>query len=209
MMALRKRGFQMKKEKATPERLGAFSDGVIAIIITIMVLDLRAPHGSNAEVLFRLWPTFAAYLLSYSFVGIVWVNHHHLLRYTRFAGHLVIWANLAFLFFVSLIPFFTAFMAENQMSKFTTALYAASFLLVASGFMLFQKSITRQMEDDPELRATERGAMRRNWIAMALYALAVPTAYVRPVLSLGLVVATGLLYAIPDLFRVAVMEEPA
>jgi uncharacterized membrane protein len=91
--------------KIGAERLGAFSDGVIAIIITIMVLDLKPPHESSLQALLGLWPTFSAYALSYLFVGVVWVNHHHLLRYVENASPSIIWSSMVFLFFVSLIPF--------------------------------------------------------------------------------------------------------
>jgi uncharacterized membrane protein len=92
-----------------------------------MMLDLRPPYGGDLTVLLALWPTFGAYLLSYAVVGIIWVNHHHLVRYTEVADRLVIWSNLLLLFFVSLVPFFTACMAVNRMSAFSTALYAGSF----------------------------------------------------------------------------------
>src|SRR5271163_373679 len=130
----------MVKRKVGPERLGAFSDGVIAVIITIMVLELKAPHEASMAALLALWPTFLSYALSYLFVGIVWVNHHHVLRYTENADSFVIWTNLAFLFFVSLIPFFTAYLADNRMNSFTTAVYAAEFLAITIAFMFFERA---------------------------------------------------------------------
>ena len=179
-------------------RLEAFSDGVIAIIITIMVLDLKAPHESNLAAVFALWPTFAAYALSYLFVGVVWANHHHLLRYAENASPLVIWTSMGFLVFVSLIPFCTAYMAEHRMDSFTTALYAVNFLLITVAFMFFQWAITRQIDLTAMENAAVRVANWRNWIALALYALAVPAAYLHPVISLGLILAVALLYFVPE-----------
>jgi len=188
----------LRTRKVGPERLGAFSDGVIAIIITIMVLDLKAPHESNLAAVFALWPTFAAYALSYLFVGVVWANHHHLLRYAENASPLVIWTSMGFLFFVSLIPFCTAYMAEHRMDSFTTALYAVNFLLITVAFMFFQWAITRQIDLTAMENAAVRVANWRNWIALALYALAVPAAYLHPVISLGLILAVALLYFVPE-----------
>lgn len=105
----------------TPERLAAFSDGVLAIIITIMVLELKVPHESSLQALCGMAGTFFSYGLSYLFVGVIWINHHHLIRHTERAELALIWANLFLLFFVSLIPFFTAYMAEKE-DSFTTAL---------------------------------------------------------------------------------------
>jgi len=188
----------LRTRKVGPERLGAFSDGVIAIIITIMVLDLRPPHDSNLGAVFALWPTFAAYALSYLFVGVVWANHHHLLRYAENASAPVIWTSMGFLFFVSLIPFCTAYLAERRMDSFTTALYAVNFFLITVAFMFFQWSITRQIDMTSSENAAVRVANWRNWIALALYALAVPAAYLHPAISLSLILAVALLYFVPE-----------
>jgi uncharacterized membrane protein len=188
----------VRAQKAGPERLGAFSDGVIAIIITIMVLDLKAPHDSSLPALFALWPTFAAYALSYLFVAVVWVNHHHLLRYAEHASAPVIWTNMVFLFFVSLIPFCTAYLAENRMNSFTTAVYAFVFLLITVAFMLFQWSITRQVEMSGAEVAAVRVATQRNWVALLLYGIAIPAAYVHPAIALGLILIVAVLYFLPE-----------
>ncbi len=193
----------MAAGKATPERLAAFSDGVIAIIITIMVLELKTPRDASPEAFLVLWPVFLSYALSYLLVGIVWVNHHHLLRYTDQVDSLVIWANLAFLFFVSLIPFFTEYMAANRMNPFTTALYAGIFLLMTLAFMLLQRSITRQFSERADLQEMTRAATWRNWIALTFYTLAIPAAYLYPALSLVLVLGVSLLYFVPNAARCA------
>ena len=192
---------QAKTRKAGPERLGAFSDGVIAIIITIMVLDLHAPHDSNLAALFTLWPTFAAYALSYLFVGVVWVNHHHLLRYVEEATASVIWTSMTFLFFVSLIPFCTSYMAGHRMDSFTTALYAFVFMLITIAFMFFQGAIARQAEMTSAEKALVKTATRRNWIALLLYAVAIPAAYLHPAISLALIFGVSLLYFVPEALK--------
>ncbi len=188
----------MAIREASPERLAAVSDGVIAVIITIMVLDLKAPGNSSPAALFALWPAFASYALSYLFVGVVWINHHHLLRYAESADSAVIWSNLLFLFLVSLIPFSTSYMAETHMNSFTTCLYAVIFLLITIAFNLFQSAITRQSGEEAELQAMVRAAKRRNWIALLCYTLAIPAAYLHPAISLALVLGVSLLYFVPD-----------
>jgi len=188
----------MEVKDPTPERLAAFSDGVIAVIITIMVLELKPPHDASVKSLLELWPTFVSYVVSYLFVGVVWVNHHHLLRYVERVCPLVIWANLLFLFFVSLIPFFTAYLAENRLDSFTTALYSFEFVLINLSFMFLQGTIAREFGDDAKLQAMARRSKRRNWLALMLYALAVPAAYVQPYLAFVLIFAVTLLYLVPD-----------
>jgi uncharacterized membrane protein len=182
-----------------PERLGGFSDGVIAVIITIMVLELHVPHAPTAAALFALWPTFGSYLLSYLFVAIVWVNHHHLVHYTREATPRVVWTNLLMLFFVSLIPFFTEWVADSRLAPFATAMYAADFFVVCATFILFENSVAVQLDpEDGELASTRARANRRNWFAFALYALAVPAAFWEPVVSLGIILLNGVLYLVPE-----------
>lgn len=187
----------MAERRATPERLAAFSDGVLAIIITIMVLELKVPHDFNAHAVEEMWPTFFSYALSYLFVGAIWVNHHHLIRHTETAEPAVIWVNLLLLFVASVIPFFTAFMAESRLDSFTTSLYAGIFCLVTLSFMLFQSVISKQFET-AELKAMDRSGRRRNWIALVSYAVAVPAAYVHSGLSLAIVVGVSTMYFVPD-----------
>jgi uncharacterized membrane protein len=191
-------GGRVVSRKATPERLGAFSDGVIAVIITIMVLALNAPHEATFAALAALWPTFASYTLSYFFVAVVWVNHHHLLRYTENADTFIIWSNFGFLFTVSLIPFFTSYIAETRMQLVPTALYAAVFLLVTLAYSFFQWAIARQSRHDPEIVAKLQAATRRNWIAAFFFALAIPAAWLHPGLSLALILVISPLYVAPE-----------
>ena len=191
------------ERKASPDRLGAFSDGVIAVIITIMLLELKAPHEATLAALAALWPTFASYTLSYFFIAIVWVNHHHLLRYAQAAEPSVIWSNFGFLFSVSLIPFFTSWLAESwtagsRMAPLPTALYAANFLLVTFAHSLFETAIARQSVQDPQLKSKLRSAHRRNWFAALVYSLAIPAAWLHPACSLALILGVSLLYFTPE-----------
>lgn len=189
----------MSRQAPGPERLGAFSDGVIAIIITIMVLELHVPHAATPAALFAQWPTLVSYALSYLIVALIWVNHHHLVHYTRQATPRALWTNLLMLFFVSLIPFFTEWMAESRLARFSTAMYAADFLVVNATFILFENSVAAQLDpDDRELARSRKAGNRRNWTAFVLYALAIPAACWHPALSLSLILLNALLYIVPD-----------
>jgi uncharacterized membrane protein len=190
----------MVQKRTTPERLAAFSDGVIAIIITIMVLELKVPHQPNLKALSELWPLFLSYALSYLFVGVFWVNHHHLLHHAKNAEPMMIWANLLVLFFVSLIPFFTEYMAETWLHPFATALYAGIFLLVTVAFMILQKVIAGQFGSSAELIAMDRAASKRNWIALVAYGAAIPAAYLHPAVPLVIILGIAAAYFIPDAF---------
>jgi len=190
----------MVRRHPTPERLGAFSDGVLAIIITIMVLELRAPHEVSFQALIHLWPTFLSYALSYTFVAVFWANHHHMLQHAERADHMVVWANLFVLFFVSLIPFFTDYLAENQMAPFAMALYAGDCFLITATYMLLQKVIATQFSGNEELRHMDRGAHRRNCIALVSYAAAIPAAYIHPAVPILIILGIGCVYFIPDAF---------
>jgi uncharacterized membrane protein len=192
----------MAGREAGPERLGAFSDGVIAVIITIMVLELKAPHVSGLNALLCLWPSFLSYALSYIFVGIVWINHHHLLRYVERANPAVIGTNLVFLFFVSLIPFFTAYVAETRLSSFSTAAYAGVFLCVTLVYILFEWAIWAQLKG-PAPQCTVDLVSWRNWVGLAFYALAIPAAYLHPAISLTLIFSVAVVYSTPHWRRPA------
>jgi len=198
----------VSRKKPGPERLSAFSDGVIAIIITIMVLELKVPHEASLAAVAALWPVLVSYALSYLIVALIWINHHHLLLYIRHADSLVLYTNLLLLFLVSLIPFFTEYMAETRMAPFSTAIYAANFVLVAIAFMLFEYRVALQIEPgDLEVLEARRVANQRNWIALGLNVLAVPVAYVHPALSLGLILVNALLFVVPDAYRLLFHEQ--
>lgn len=182
----------MNAETPKPERLAAFSDGVLAVIITIMVLDLRAPHGASWRVLLPLWPTFLAYALSYTFVGVYWSNHHYLLQLAERADHKLVGANLFSLFTVSLIPFCTSYVAENKFAAFPMALYAGVILLATVGYLLLQLAIRAQAAN-PESVAF--GA--RDWFSGMAFLSAVPAAYFSAWLSFVLILTGVLVYLLP------------
>jgi len=138
----------MTRQPMSKGRLEAFSDGVIAIIITIMVLELKVPHGADPASLLAVWPIFLSYLLSFLVVAIYWVNHHTLFNAAHHASTGLLWSNNALLFFLSLIPFATGYMGENDFAPFPTALYAATLLLAGLAFIPVRWSVMAQLKDD-------------------------------------------------------------
>jgi uncharacterized membrane protein len=187
--------------EARPERLAAFSDGVIAVIITIMVLDLKPPRDASPGALLSLWPAFLSYVLSYIFVGIVWINHHHLLRYVERVEMSIIATNFLFLFFVSLIPFCTRYVAENRQSPFPNAVYAANFFVVTIAYILFERAIAAQYRERVGRPLQHSLAGWRNWVGLCCYALAIAAAYIRPGITLALIFCVALIYSVPGARR--------
>jgi uncharacterized membrane protein len=180
-------------------RLEAFSDGVVAIIITIMVLELKVPHGADAAALRPLLPVFLSYVLSYVNIGIYWNNHHHLLHAARHVDGRVLWANLLLLFWLSLVPFFTGWMGENHFASLPTALYGVVLLMAAYSYLVLQRAIVAV------------GADRKGLVSRLAYMAAVAAAFARPWIAWALYVAVALLWFVPDrrIERVLVREEAA
>jgi uncharacterized membrane protein len=181
-----------------PGRLEAFSDGVIAILITIMVLELRVPASHEPGALLGLWPVLLSYLLSFLVIAIYWVNHHGLFHRCREVNNAVLWSNIAFLFCISLIPFATAYMGENRFTPFATALYAAALLLAGVSFVPMRRAVERQLVHDPDYRRVGRRAAIKNWLSIALYAVSVPLAFVHPAITLALCYAVAAIYFLPN-----------
>jgi len=179
-------------------RLEAFSDGVIAILITIMVLELKVPASHEAGALLGLWSVFVSYLLSFLVIAIYWVNHHELFHHCRQVNTAVLWTNMAFLFCISLIPFATAYMGENHFSPFATALYGGSLLLAGASYVPMRRAVERQLDDDPASRRVSRRAATKNYISLTLYAVSMPLAYVHPAITLVLAYAVAALYFVPN-----------
>src|SRR6476646_8870706 len=152
----------------TRNRLEAFSDGVIAIIITIMVLELRVPAGSTLPVLRPLIPVFFSYLLSFVFIGIYWNNHHHLLQVVEHVNGRVLWANLHLLFWLSLTPFVTAWMGENHFAALPVALYGGVLLGAAIAYFILARSLTARHRENTAL-ADAIGKDSKGWISIAMY----------------------------------------
>jgi len=178
-------------------RLEAFSDGVIAIIITIMVLELRIPRGGSVQALGPLLPVFLSYVLSFVYVGIYWNNHHHMLHAGTGVTGVMLWANLHFLFWLSLFPFVTGWMGENNFAAVPTALYGIVLLMAAIAYLLLQRAIIRAQGHDSILKK----AIGRDWkgkISPAFYVVSILVAWRSPRIADALFVAVALLWLIPD-----------
>jgi uncharacterized membrane protein len=178
-------------------RLEAFSDGVLAIIITIMVLEMKVPHGATFEVLKPLLPVFLGYVLSFIYVGIYWNNHHHLLKACRRVTGAIMWANLHLLFWLSLFPFATGWMGENHLAPLPTALYGVVLLCAAIAYFILQNRIIADHGRDSKLAASF-GRDLKGRISPVLYAVAIPVAFYRPWIATGIYAAVALMWLIPD-----------
>jgi uncharacterized membrane protein len=187
----------MMTEPLGTNRLEAFSDGVIAVIITIMVLELKVPHGSSPEILLRLTPVFLSYVLSLVVIAILWVNHHHLLHITERATGRILWLNMHFLFWLSLIPFSTGFMGENHLAPLAVAVYGFNMAASGAAYDLLRDAISEQHSEHALLAAMHRRARRKNWLSVALYGAAVPLAYVSIWVSVLIFVLIPALYFMP------------
>ena len=181
----------------TKGRLEAFSDGVVAVLITILVLELKVPHGTNLEVLRPLLPIFLTYVLSFVYLGIYWNNHHHLLQATTRVNGRILWANLHLLFWLSLVPFTTGWMGENHFAPLPSAVYGAVLLLAAVAYTILQRAIIA--EEGPGSRlAAAVGRDRKGKASLALYLAAIPLAFVREWIADAIYVAVALLWLVPD-----------
>ncbi|HEX3327762.1 MAG TPA: TMEM175 family protein [Actinomycetota bacterium] len=178
-------------------RLEAFSDGVIAILITIMVLELKVPHGDNWSALRPLIPVFLAYVLSFVNLGIYWNNHHHMLFATDSTNGKVLWANLHLLFWLSLFPFITGWMGENHFASLPTAAYGAVALGAAIAYFILKTAIVSHQGADSKL-ASAVGSDFKGKISPLLYLAGIPLAFVSRWISLGLYVIVALIWLIPD-----------
>jgi len=188
-------------------RLEAFSDGVIAVIITIMVLELKAPESAAFEDFLKLWPAFAIYGVSFAFVAIYWINHHSLLNLVARVTAPLIWANNLLLFFMSLIPFATAYVGATHFAPAPTAIYAALQFLCGAGFTSTLSVIVAQRRDDPDFVAATAPRQRKNLISLSVYALSIVVAWFAPLAALAIFVAIALVYVAPTLFASAQREE--
>lgn len=178
-------------------RLEAFSDGVIAIIITIMVLELKVPHGSDWAALRPLYPVFLSYILSFVYVGIYWNNHHHLLQAAKKVGGRVLWANLHLLFWLSLFPFATAWMGENHFEPLPVAIYGGVLLMAAVAYWLLEHALISQ-QDEESLLAKAVGWDFKGKASPLLYATAIPCAYLHVAIAAAIYVAVAIMWLLPD-----------
>lgn len=177
-------------------RVEAFSDGVIAILITIMVLELKAPHGTTLAALKPLLPVFGSYVMSFLFLGIYWNNHHHLLHAARAVPGMALWSNLHLLFWLSLVPFTTAWMAESHFSRAAVALYGV--VLFACGYAYFLLSCRLACEDRDGMLARAIGRDRKGKISMVIYAVGIAASFVHPAVAIVAYLSVSALWFVPD-----------
>ena len=178
-------------------RLEAFSDGVIAILITIMVLELKVPEGTEWSALVPLIPALLTYLLSFVFLGIYWNNHHHMLQAAHRINGKVLWANLHLLFWLSLVPFVTGWMGENHFAPVPTAVYGFVLLMAAVAFTILQSVLVAAQGPGSRLAAA-LGRDAKGKLSLALYMAAIPLAFVNERISDALYVAVALIWLVPD-----------
>ena len=178
-------------------RLEAFSDGVIAIIITIMVLEFKVPHEATWQALIPVAPVFLSYALSFVFVGIYWSNHHHLLQVVEHVNGRVLWANLHLLFWLSLTPFVTGWLGENKFAAVPAALYGVVLLCAAIAYFILARSLLSIHSPDSVL-ATALGADFKGKVSMVIYLAAIPLAFVRSWLACGLYILVAVMWLVPD-----------
>jgi uncharacterized membrane protein len=188
----------MSKDHASPARLEAFSDGVIAVIITIMVLELKVPHDSGLAGFVSILPTLGVYALSFAFTAVYWINHHHLVHRTDEADERILYANLLFLFCLSLLPFFTAYVLEKKMDSFSVGLYLASMILTSFGFLLLRLSIGQYLRDAAKLQREDAAAERKHWISLFVYLVDIGLSFRHPHIALAVVALVSLLWVIPN-----------
>lgn len=178
-------------------RLEAFSDGVLAIIITIMVLELKPPKETSLAGLISISPIFISYLVSFIYVGIYWNSHHHLFQVTETINGKILWANLHLLFWLSLIPFTTAWIGENHMETLPVALYGFVFLICALAFLLL-KSLILQNHEKTSVIHKMIGSHKKEYVSLAVYIIGIVLAFIHPYLSIFCFICVGLVWFLPD-----------
>ena len=181
----------------TKERMEAFSDGVMAVAITIMVLDMKVPAGADLRALAADVPVFVAYALSYANVGIFWNNHHHMLRASRHIDGQVLWANLFLLFWITLIPFEVRWIDDTHIAPLPTATYGVVLIMSALGYLLLERALIACNGPDSEL-ATAIGSRRKEYASLTLYLVAGALAFVRPWIAIAIYAAVAVMWFVPD-----------
>lgn len=183
----------MRAETGTADRLAAYSDAVFAVIVTIMVLELKAPEAATFSALWPLWPTAISYVVSYLFIAIIWINHHHLFRLAGPPTLGLIWINFVHLFLVSLLPFATAWIADTKQAPSPMAFYAGLFVCVDIAYNIFERQVLRSADASQVPKRTRRLSRRRSLIVLAIFATATLVALVAPRIAFGLI-CMGLMF---------------
>jgi len=181
----------------TTTRLEAFSDGVIAILITIMVLELRAPHDSSLAALRPLWPVFLSYVMSFIYLGIYWNNHHHLLHASEHVNGRILWANLHLLFWLSLIPFATAWMGENHFGGSSVALYGVVLLCAAISYFILVRALLA-LHGSQSVLAAALGSDFKGKISIVFYLVAIALTFINNWIGFAIYVLVAIMWLVPD-----------
>jgi len=197
--AKRERAEVKEKRLSTPERVSGYTDAVFAVVITVTVLELHPPASARIGALLSLWPTAVSYLVSYVFVAIVWINHHFVMGYVKQATLRVIWLNFAHLFFVSLLPFATAWIAATELAHAPVVVYTSFFVVTDGAYNLFEREVLRNSSDFSP--AEFRVSRRRSLTALALFAAAALLALIQPAAGMGFTALALLLHLRPDAAR--------
>jgi TMEM175 potassium channel family protein len=201
-MPLNTRPTDYAPEAPAPSRLESFSDGVIAVIITIMVLEFKLPQGAGAKAFIKgVVPTLAVYLLSFTYTGIYWINHHHLVHRLKRVDAPILYANLLLLFCLSLLPFATSYVLSEKFNSFSVAVYASELFLSGLGLIVLSAAITRHFcrndPANPVTLATQKAEARKGFLSLSLYTLAVPLAYWHPFFAVAGLALGTLLWIVP------------
>lgn len=188
----------MPEKKDTADRLAAYSDAVFAVIVTVMVLELKAPDQTAFSDLWPLWPTAISYAVSYLFIAIIWINHHYLWRFVGPPTLRLVWINFIHLFFVSLLPFATSWIARTRLASSPVAFYAGLFVCIDIAYNLFEHQVLARADSSQVSERMRRLARRRSLIVLASFTVAMMLAFVAPLLGFGLICAALLLHLRPE-----------
>jgi uncharacterized membrane protein len=188
----------MPEEKVTAHRLAAYSDAVFAVIVTVMVLELRAPEEPAFSALLPLWPTVISYAVSYLFIAIIWINHHYLMRFVGTPTLRLIWVNFIHLFMVSFLPFATAWVARTRLASSPVMFYAGLFVCVDTAYNVFERDVLTGADTTQVSERTRRTARRRSLVVLAIFTTAMLVAFVMPHLGFGLICAALILHLRPE-----------
>lgn len=190
---------EVEKRLSTPERISGYTDAVFAVVITITVLELHPPASDRIGALLSLWPTAVSYLVSYVFVAIIWINHHFLMGYVKQTTLRVIWLNFTHLFFVSLLPFATVWIAATELARAPVVMYTTLFVVTDGAYNVFEREVLRSSSD---FSAAEfRASRRRSLTALALFVVATLLALIQPTAGMGFTALALLLHLRPDVAR--------
>jgi uncharacterized membrane protein len=192
------RDMQIGEMQSNTDRLNAFSDGVVAVIITLMVLELKAPSVSSFAALVPLWPDAVSYAISYLFVAIIWINHHHLMRFVMDSTPRLIWLNFLHLFLVALVPFATQWAAKTDLGPAAVSVYAGLFVCIDAAFLVFEREVMAQADCTAVPDSAKKHARRRSLTTLGIFAAASVAGYFVPILGMGLILAALSFFVRPE-----------